>query len=189
MPNETNSYIPGDGFGERSPYGPRKWDGYHPGVDFSALAGTPIPAASSGEVWYSGYNNGGYGNVVVIKSEGLDGSAYFTLYAHQNGNDMPKVGEVVNAGDVIGQVGSTGRSTGPHLHFEVLKENTPVRNASGGSMGYEADKEETAGRYGVDPSVFDNWNKGSPYGAGNTPKTGTGGQGGPSDSIDENVNA
>lgn len=95
--------------------------GYN-GVDFGAPAGTPIYAAAAGEVIVSkssGYN-GGYGLYVVIKhSNGTQ-----TLYAHNTRNAVA-VGETVAAGDVVGYVGSTGRSTGNHLHFEVRGARNP----------------------------------------------------------------
>lgn len=109
-----------------SGYGPRG-GGMHRGVDWGAPTGTPIYAAASGYVKKAsvGYN-GGYGKVVVI---GHDTISLDTLYAH-----MSKIavtpGQYVNKGEVIGYIGSTGRSTGPHLHFEVRKNGKPV-NPSG----------------------------------------------------------
>lgn len=85
----------------------------HSGVDMSGGSGTPIQAGAAGKVILAGYN-GGYGNTVVIDH----GGGMTTLYAHQSRIDV-SYGETVSAGQVVGYVGSTGLSTGPHLHFEV----------------------------------------------------------------------
>ena len=86
----------------------------HKGVDFAAPTGTPIFAAADGEVIDAGWTDGGYGNIVEIRHS--DGST--TLYAHANRVYVTK-GQWVNSGQAIAEVGSTGRSTGPHLHFEI----------------------------------------------------------------------
>lgn len=93
----------------------------HPGLDFSAPAGTPIYATSDGTVQLAGFNTDGYGNKVVINH----GYGYQTLYAHMV-RVKAKVGQSVKRGEVIGYVGSTGKSTGPHLHYEVIKRNAKV---------------------------------------------------------------
>ncbi len=88
----------------------------HRGVDFAAPAGTPVTAAGSGEIVALG-PRGSYGNYVRIRHS----ETYETAYAHLDRYaDGMRVGAQVNQGDVIGYVGSTGRVTGPHLHFEVL---------------------------------------------------------------------
>ena len=93
------------------------------GVDFGAPVGTPVKASLSGEVILAkkdGAYNGGYGNYVVIKhSNGTQ-----TLYAHLSSASV-SVGESVSTGEVIGKSGNTGRSTGPHLHFEVRGATNP----------------------------------------------------------------
>jgi murein DD-endopeptidase MepM/ murein hydrolase activator NlpD len=85
-----------------------------------AGSGTPIHACRSGEVVIAG-SQGGYGNAVVVNH----GGGMATLYAHQS-QIAASVGQQVAAGDVIGYVGSTGMSTGPHLHFEVRLSGNPV---------------------------------------------------------------
>ncbi len=87
----------------------------HHGTDFGAKKGTPLLAVNSGKVTFSG-RMGGYGNVVKIKHAG----GYESLYAHQS-RRRAKRGERVKKGQIIGYVGSTGRSTGPHLHFGLKK--------------------------------------------------------------------
>ena len=101
-----------------SPFGNR-WGRLHAGIDIGAGSGTPIRAAKEGSVIFSGVMNG-YGNVVIINhGEGLS-----TLYAHQSRLGA-REGQAVGKGDVIGYVGSTGHSTGPHLHFETRVGGTP----------------------------------------------------------------
>lgn len=92
----------------------------HDGVDFGATAGTPIRAAAAGTV-VSAAVRGGYGNATIIDH----GGGLATLYAHQSEMTVT-AGTVVAAGQVIGAVGSTGFSTGPHLHFEVRLAGVPV---------------------------------------------------------------
>ena len=93
----------------------------HAGLDFSAPTGTPIYATADGEVQIAGFNTDGYGNKVVINH----GYGFQTLYAHMV-RVKAKVGQSVKRGEVIGYVGSTGKSTGPHLHYEVIKRGTKV---------------------------------------------------------------
>lgn len=95
-----------------SGFGPR-WGRMHQGLDVAAPTGRPITAAKSGKVILAGAS-GGYGNLVVIDH----GGGLSTAYAHQS-RIAVGVGDVVTQGGLIGYVGSTGRSTGPHLHFEV----------------------------------------------------------------------
>ena len=89
---------------------------FHPGLDFSAPQGTPIYATAEGTVQTSGNLGNGYGNHVVIQH----GYSYSTLYGHMS-RIKAKRGQRVKRGEVIGYVGSTGKSTGSHLHYEVLK--------------------------------------------------------------------
>ena len=102
-----------------SPYGMR-WGKLHPGIDIGVGMGVPIHAAASGRVIVSGYS-GGYGNLIVIDH----GNGLATAYAHQSRLGA-SVGQDVSQGEVIGYVGSTGYSTGPHLHFEVRVNGSPV---------------------------------------------------------------
>ena len=93
----------------------------HAGLDFSAPTGTPIYATADGEVQIAGFNTDGYGNKVVINH----GYGFQTLYAHMV-RVIANVGQSVKRGEVIGYVGSTGKSTGPHLHYEVIKRGAKV---------------------------------------------------------------
>lgn len=95
-----------------------KYNKMHGGIDIGAPSGTPIHAAASGKVICAAWRSGGSGNTVIIDH----GGGITTLYFHiRNGGILVKEGQVVTAGDVIAKVGSTGLSTGPHLHFEVRK--------------------------------------------------------------------
>ena len=93
----------------------------HAGIDFAAPAGTPIYAAASGYVQVAGWSSGGYGNYVIIYHGKMsDGTAYSTLYGHMR-SVATAAGKYVKQGELIGYVGSTGNSTGNHLHLEVWK--------------------------------------------------------------------
>lgn len=99
-----------------------KYSRMHTGVDFAAPRGTPILAAGNGVVEKIGRNSG-YGNMIIVRHT----NGYETLYAHQSNFAKGLVkGSRVRQGQVIGYVGSTGLSTGPHLHFEILVNNKPV---------------------------------------------------------------
>ena len=93
----------------------------HAGLDFAAPSGTPIYATADGVVQAAGFNTDGYGNKVVINH----GYGYQTLYGHMV-RVKAKVGQSVKRGEVIGYIGSTGKSTGPHCHYEVIKRGTKV---------------------------------------------------------------
>ena len=97
-----------------------RWGRMHRGIDIAAPVGTPIVAAASGEVISAGWHSG-YGN--LVKLEHLDGSV--TLYAHNHRN-LVSHGQKVNQGEQIAEMGSTGYSTGSHLHFEVHSKNQEV---------------------------------------------------------------
>jgi murein DD-endopeptidase MepM/ murein hydrolase activator NlpD len=106
----------GDGFGAA-----RAGGRTHDGLDFPVPYGTRVGAAGRGTTIYAAYNYGGYGNLVVIQHR----LGYTTWYAHLS-SITTWVGEQVVGGTRIGYVGSTGYSTGPHLHFEVRRYDTPV---------------------------------------------------------------
>jgi murein DD-endopeptidase MepM/ murein hydrolase activator NlpD len=106
-------------FGSRkNPFG--RGIGFHQGIDIANSSGTNILAAGKGVVTFSGTKNG-YGKVIIIKH----GYGYETLYGH-NQTLLVDVGDKVDKGQIIGKMGSTGRSTGPHLHFEIHKDGEPI---------------------------------------------------------------
>ena len=123
-PTLSTSYI-------TSPYGTRLHPiqgiiKNHDGIDIGGSMGDPVYAASDGVIIYSAYNNGGYGNMVMI-DHGMneEGIKIVTLYGH--GSKLLKnVGDTVTKGDIIMEVGSTGNSTGPHVHFEVRENGRAV---------------------------------------------------------------
>jgi murein DD-endopeptidase MepM/ murein hydrolase activator NlpD len=94
---------------------------FHAGLDFAAPQGTPIYATANGTVITAGNTGNGYGNHVVINH----GYGYETLYGHMF-RVKTRVGQKVKRGEIIGYVGSTGKSTGPHCHYEVHRNGDPV---------------------------------------------------------------
>jgi Peptidase family M23/G5 domain len=102
------------GYGER-------WSSFHKGIDIAGNTGDDVLVALDGEVVYAEYNDGGYGNLIVVEHE----ENMKTFYGHLS-NFYVNVGDKVKKGDVIGAIGSTGFSTGPHLHFELRVNNNPV---------------------------------------------------------------
>lgn len=102
-----------------SPFGPR-WGDHHDGIDYAVPTGTPVEAAAEGTITHTGYTSG-YGHTVIIKHQ----EGFETLYAHLNSYHVSE-GEYVREGQVIAASGNSGRSTGPHLHFEVRVNGTPV---------------------------------------------------------------
>jgi murein DD-endopeptidase MepM/ murein hydrolase activator NlpD len=99
----------------------RRGASMHAGIDLAGPVGTPIYATADGIVQRSGWNNGGYGNLIEIDH----GRGITTRYAHLSGMTV-RQGEQVSRGQMIGRMGSTGRSTGSHLHYEVRIDNRPV---------------------------------------------------------------
>jgi peptidoglycan hydrolase-like protein with peptidoglycan-binding domain len=106
----------GDRFGA-----PREGSRTHAGLDFTVPYGARVGAAGVGTTVFAGWNTGGYGNLVVVQHR----LGYTTWYAHLS-QVTSWVGENVSGGTRLGYVGSTGYSTGPHLHFEVRRWNTPI---------------------------------------------------------------
>ncbi len=93
----------------------------HEGIDIPARRGTPVYAAQAGRVIHSGGGLGEYGNVVIVKHSGR----YSTVYAH---NDRLRVrkGQFIEKGDILGEVGTSGNASGPHIHFEVRHDRKPL---------------------------------------------------------------
>lgn len=106
-----------------SDFGTRRWS-QHTGTDLAGRMGEPILASDSGTVTFSGWGIGGYGRLVVIDH----GNGYETYYAH-NSKLVVKEGDHVVQGDTIALLGSSGKSTGPHLHFEIRYEGEPLDTA------------------------------------------------------------
>lgn len=102
-----------------SPFG-RRWGKNHDGIDIAAPRGTSIHAARAGRVIYAGNAISGYGNMIVVNH----GGSFRTVYAH-NKKNLVRRGDNVRQGQVIGLVGSTGKSSGPHVHFEVRQGSKP----------------------------------------------------------------
>jgi murein DD-endopeptidase MepM/ murein hydrolase activator NlpD len=105
--------------GRRNPFGGSGYE-FHSGQDIDAPPGTPVVAGASGTVIFTGWQNG-YGQLVVIDH----GGGLTTRYGHLSHIDV-ELGKVVTRGEFLGKVGSTGRSTGPHLHYEVRINDEPV---------------------------------------------------------------
>ena len=101
-----------------SRFGPRDRD-FHDGIDIACPEGTPVAAARAGKVVFAGEQRG-YGNIVLVRHD--DGLV--TVYAHNAANEV-REGDAVAAGQEIARVGRTGRTTGPHLHFEVRENAKP----------------------------------------------------------------
>jgi murein DD-endopeptidase MepM/ murein hydrolase activator NlpD len=107
-------------YGYRSnPFGGRSTE-FHSGMDFKGNIGDPIKATADGEIVWADWK-GGYGRTVIVKHD----YGYETLYGHMSGLNV-LLGQKVKAGDVVGFLGSTGRSTGPHLHYEVRKNGNDI---------------------------------------------------------------
>lgn len=102
----------------------RGYSDWHQGIDLAAPVGTPVFAANGGTVIFAGRSNWGYGLAVVISS-----GPFFTLYGHMSQVNV-SCGQVVGTGQSIGAVGSTGNSSGPHLHFEILSGSFRTNPAS-----------------------------------------------------------
>jgi len=103
----------------RNPFGGRAYE-FHPGMDIDGERGDLVVAPASGTIIWAGYK-GGYGNMVQIDH----GNGLTTCYGHMSKLEA-EVGETVTRGQLIGYIGSTGRSTGPHLHFELRLNDKPI---------------------------------------------------------------
>jgi murein DD-endopeptidase MepM/ murein hydrolase activator NlpD len=99
----------------------KRWGKNHEGIDIAARVGTSIVAVDDGVIIYSGNDLSGYGNLTVISHSG----GLFSVYAHAKKNFTQR-GQNVYKGQVIAQVGMTGRTTGPHLHFEVRHDSKAI---------------------------------------------------------------
>ena len=99
----------------------KKKKSYHKGLDLAGRSGNKISVQANGRVVRSEYNKGGYGNIVEIDH----GNGFVTKYAHLKKSYVKK-GQHIEAGQAIGELGSTGRSTGPHLHYEILYRGKDV---------------------------------------------------------------
>jgi murein DD-endopeptidase MepM/ murein hydrolase activator NlpD len=93
----------------------------HQGIDISCSSGTPIKASNAGTVIYAGNTIKGYGNMVILRHS----EEYVTVYAHNQVN-LVEERDRIEKGQIIGKVGQTGRASGPHLHFEIRRNNKPV---------------------------------------------------------------
>lgn len=127
--------VPGGGAYWTNPLPNGTWvRGFYPGhsgIDLAASVGTPVFAANSGNVLFSGWSNWGYGNTVVLEH----GGTLSTLYGHMS-QVAVGCGQFVNAGQIIGYVGSTGNSSGPHLHFEIRSGDTPTDPTATAGIGW-----------------------------------------------------
>jgi hypothetical protein len=102
----------------------------HTGIDLSAPIGTPVYAANSGPVLFSGLSRWGYGEAVVLAHGPIS-----TLYGHMSQRNL-RCGQIANVGDVVGLVGSTGNSSGPHLHFEIRFNDVPQNPSATAGIGW-----------------------------------------------------
>ncbi len=115
----VNGKLEGGFGGRRNPFGGAGWE-FHSGQDIEADPGAPVVSGASGRVTFIGWQNG-YGQLVVVDH----GGGLTTRYAHLSHIDVA-MDQVVSRGQLVGKVGSTGRSTGPHLHYEVRINDQPV---------------------------------------------------------------
>lgn len=134
QPGSCGAVAPGGGTAWTNPLPSGTWmRGFyvgHSGIDLAAPPGTPIYAANSGPVLFSGYSDWGYGQTVVLAH-----GPFSTLYAHMSSRSVG-CGQMVSAGQVVGTVGSTGNSTGPHLHFEIRYADQPQDPSGTPGLGW-----------------------------------------------------
>lgn len=134
--------APLKGYAINSAYGLRRLAGeararQHKGVDIAAPQGTTVFVACEGEVERTGYDAGGYGRFIEVRHP----NGMTTLYAHLSRVDVAR-GDRLGSGERIGLVGSTGRSTGPHLHFEVRRNDAQVNPTSVLGQAFEVEVSE-----------------------------------------------
>lgn len=110
----TNSLIITSYFGSR-------WNSFHKGIDIAGNVGDQVDVAINGEVVYAQFNDGGYGNLIIVEHD----NNMKSYYGHLSKINV-QVGDNVQKGDKIGEIGNTGNSTGPHLHFELRVNDEPV---------------------------------------------------------------
>ncbi len=114
--------IPNFTWPVKNPYSlSRYFSIYHEGIDFPKKIGQSVFSSADGEVIYVGTKFSGYGKVILIEHQ----YAWLSLYAHLNSIEIPQ-GAKVKRGQKIGTVGNTGRSSGPHLHFELIRRKKPI---------------------------------------------------------------
>jgi murein DD-endopeptidase MepM/ murein hydrolase activator NlpD len=130
-----------------SSFGPRNGS-FHDGVDIACSSGTPVYAAHSGTVLYSDNKLSGYGNLLIVKGN----DQLITVYAH-NRKLLAKAGSSVKRGQMIAEVGSTGRSSGPHLHFEVRTKDRRGRTVAVDPLPLLNDTIRSKPRYRVNESL------------------------------------
>lgn len=134
LPGSCGATSPGAGVAWGNPLPNGTWmRGFfagHSGIDLAAPVGTPIFAANTGPVLFSGFSEWGYGEAVVLSH-----GPFSTLYAHMSSRGV-SCGQSVNVGGIVGYVGSTGNSTGPHLHFEVRYDNEPFDPTTVAGVGW-----------------------------------------------------
>lgn len=121
---EFDTPVPGrrsSDFGSRIDPVTKKKNAFHSGIDIAAPKGTPVKASESGIVKFAGFHKGGYGNLIIIEHS----KGFATYYGHLSKIDAGQ-NEKIKKGSVIGAVGSTGRSTGPHLHFEIRRGDQAI---------------------------------------------------------------
>jgi len=121
----------------------------HRAIDYAATYGTPIQSVGDGSVTFAGWNTQGYGNLVSIRHN----ATYSTNYAHQS-KIIVRSGQRVKQGQTIGYVGSTGFSTGPHLHYEMVKNGVKINPLNEVLPPGEPIKEENRGRFNQEIEVY-----------------------------------
>lgn len=130
-----------------SKFGPRGFS-FHDGIDIAARAGTPVYAAHSGVVVYSGSGLRGYGNLIVLRGK----KGFLTVYAH-NRRLLRKKGARVRRGEQIAEVGSTGHSSGPHLHFEIRMRDKKKRYVAVDPLPFFSDSKRIKPRFRFNESL------------------------------------